>query len=60
MLRTWKIINNKIDVTSEAQVPGANFIFPIPNKVTNKKLILFIIIYNWSNNFSSYSFFFTY
>ena len=43
LLSTLKIINNKIEVTSEAQVPGANFKYPIPNKVTNNKLILFII-----------------
>ena len=35
--------NKKKVVAKEAKLPGIFLIFPIPNKVTNKKLILLII-----------------
>ena len=41
----WNKLNNKIVVTKEVIVPGANLIVPRPKKVTNKKLI-FLIIFN--------------
>jgi hypothetical protein len=46
---TFKILNNKNKkntVANDAKLPGIFFIFPIPNNVTNKKLILFSIFYN--------------
>ena len=57
-----KFTNNKNNkhVIKEANVPGANFIFPILKKVMKSKLNLFIIFYDRSYNFCGYSFFFPY
>ena len=38
--------NKNIVVANDAKVPGIILIFPIPNKVTNKKLILLSIFNN--------------
>ena len=48
-----KFMNNKNNkhVINEANVPGANFIFPILKKVMKSKLNLFIIFYDRSYNF---------
>ena len=46
---TFKILNKKnkkSTVAKDAKVPGILLILPIPNKVTNKKLIFLNIFYN--------------
>ena len=37
--------NKKIVVAKDAKLPGIFLIFPIPNKVTMKKIILLYIFY---------------
>ncbi len=56
----WNKKNNKNIVVKDAKLAGIILILPIPNKVTNKKLILLNIFYNWSYYFTRYSFFFSY
>ena len=57
--KIWNKKNKNNVVAKDANVPGIFLIFPIPNKVTNKKLIWLIIFYNWGYYFAGYSFFFT-
>ena len=38
MFNKWNEINNNVDVIIDANVPGANLIYPIPKKVTKSKL----------------------
>ena len=54
---TWNKKNKNTVVTNDAILPGILPIFPIPNKVTNKKLIFLSIFNNGSYYFASYSFF---
>ena len=56
--KIWNKKNKNIVVANDAKLPGIFLIFPIPNRVTNKKLILLTIFYNWSYHFTRYSFFF--
>ena len=42
--KIWSKKNKNIVVIKDAMLPGILLIFPIPNSVTNKKMILFIII----------------
>jgi len=58
--KIWNKKNKNIVVANDAKLPGIFLIFPIPNKVTNKKLILLNIFYNRSYYFTRYSFFFSY
>ena len=57
MFATWNKKNKNTVVTNDAILPGILLIFPIPNKVTNKKLIFLSISNNGSYYFASYSFF---
>ena len=43
IFKIWNKKNKNSVVTKEATLPGIFEIFPIPNKVTNKKLIWLII-----------------
>jgi len=56
--KIWNKKNKNIVVANDAKLPGIFLIFPIPNKVTNKKLIL-CIFYNRGYHFTRYSFFFS-
>ena len=58
--KIWNKKNKNKVVVNEAKLPGIIFIFPIPNKVTNKKLILLRIFYNRSYYFKRYSLLFSY
>ena len=58
--KMWNKKNRNNVVAKDPNVPGIFLIFPIPNKVTNKKLILLSIFYNWSYHLTGYSFFFSY
>ena len=58
--KIWNKKNKKSAVAKDAKLPGIFLIFPIPNNVTNKKLILLNIFYNRSYYFTRYSFFFSY
>ena len=46
MFKIWNKKNKNMVVAKDAKLPGIILIFPIPNKVTNKKLILLNIFYN--------------
>ena len=55
----WNKKNKNIVVANDATLPGIFLIFPIPKSVTNKKINLFIVVYNRSYYFTCYSFFFS-
>ena len=58
--KKWNKKNKNNVVAKDAMLPGIFFIFPIPNNVTKRKLILLNIFNNRSYDFTCYSFFFSY